>query len=170
MFCRKHCVFFKSLFFSYADFGVHQISSHFIDFIPPFRCTSLPPLSRRQFRRRVLIIGGSFSGLAAGRDLGSHYLVTIIDAKDHWGLMGSDGMGNDGNISDFVTGMNEFCEIDKTMICDNDRCTRLRNAVEGAVVDLGTGIDYYPAFSKYGVGSFKLPKKRIPTSQSDVKW
>ena len=36
-------------------------------------------------RRRVLIIGGSFSGLAAGRDLGSHYLVTIIDAKD---LMG----------------------------------------------------------------------------------
>ena len=33
-------------------------------------------------RRRVLIIGGSFSGLAAGRDLGSHYLVTIIDAKD----------------------------------------------------------------------------------------
>ena len=62
------------------------------------------------------------------------------------------------------------------MICDNDRCTRLRNAVEGVVVDLegdlpvnampssamlhrGTGIDYYPAFSKYGVGSFKLPKK-----------
>eukprot|EP00913_Durusdinium_trenchii_P016523 g15529.t2 len=33
-------------------------------------------------QRRVLIIGGSFSGLAAGRDLGSHYLVTIIDAKD----------------------------------------------------------------------------------------
>ena len=33
-------------------------------------------------RRRVLIIGGSFSGLAAGRDLGSHYLVTIIDAKE----------------------------------------------------------------------------------------
>ena len=30
----------------------------------------------------MLIIGGSFSGLAAGRDLGSHYLVTIIDAKD----------------------------------------------------------------------------------------
>ena len=29
-----------------------------------------------------MIIGGSFSGLAAGRDLGSHYLVTIIDAKD----------------------------------------------------------------------------------------
>jgi len=29
-----------------------------------------------------LIIGGSFSGLAAGRDLGSHYLVTIIDAKE----------------------------------------------------------------------------------------
>ena len=26
-------------------------------------------------RRRVLIIGGSFSGLAAGRDLGFHYLV-----------------------------------------------------------------------------------------------
>eukprot|EP00438_Fugacium_kawagutii_P004715 Skav217795 [mRNA] locus=scaffold1782:366722:371593:- [translate_table: standard] len=38
-------------------------------------------------RRRVLIIGGSFSGLAAGRDLGSHYLVTIIDAKERcWGL------------------------------------------------------------------------------------
>ena len=33
-------------------------------------------------RRRVLMIGGSFSGLAAGRDLGSHYLVTIIDAKE----------------------------------------------------------------------------------------
>ena len=30
----------------------------------------------------MLIIGGSFSGLAAGRDLGSHYLVTIIDAKE----------------------------------------------------------------------------------------
>ncbi len=38
-------------------------------------------------RRRVLIIGGSFSGLAAGRDLGSHYLVTIIDAKEwSWGF------------------------------------------------------------------------------------
>ena len=37
-------------------------------------------------RRRVLIIGGSFSGLAAGRDLGSHYLVTIIDAKDGMGM------------------------------------------------------------------------------------
>ena len=36
----------------------------------------------RVSRRCVLIIGGSFSGLAAGRDLGSHYLVTIIDAKD----------------------------------------------------------------------------------------
>ena len=60
----------------------------------------------------MLIIGGSFSGLAAGRDLASHYLVTIIDAKDHCGLMGSAGMGNGGNISDFVTGMNEFCEID----------------------------------------------------------
>ena len=35
-------------------------------------------------RRRVLIIGGSFSGLAAGRDLGSHYLVTIIDAKEYF--------------------------------------------------------------------------------------
>ena len=30
----------------------------------------------------MLIIGGSFAGLAAGRDLASHYLVTIIDAKD----------------------------------------------------------------------------------------
>ncbi|CAK9022814.1 unnamed protein product [Durusdinium trenchii] len=35
-------------------------------------------------QRRVLIIGGSFSGLAAGRDLGSHYLVTIIDAKEYF--------------------------------------------------------------------------------------
>ena len=34
----------------------------------------------------MLIIGGSFSGLAAGRDLGSHYLVTIIDAKERPGL------------------------------------------------------------------------------------
>ena len=40
------------------------------------------PLGISLPRRRVLIIGGSFSGLAAGRDLGSHYLVTIIDAKD----------------------------------------------------------------------------------------
>jgi glycine/D-amino acid oxidase-like deaminating enzyme len=29
-----------------------------------------------------LVIGGSFSGLAAGRDLGRHFLVTIIDAKE----------------------------------------------------------------------------------------
>ena len=34
----------------------------------------------------MLIIGGSFSGLAAGRDLGTHYLVTIIDAKDDGSL------------------------------------------------------------------------------------
>ena len=33
-------------------------------------------------RRRVLVIGGSFSGLAAGRDLANHFLVTIIDAKE----------------------------------------------------------------------------------------
>ncbi|CAK9062068.1 unnamed protein product [Durusdinium trenchii] len=32
-------------------------------------------------QRRVLIIGGSFSGLAAGRDLGSHYLVTWTRAE-----------------------------------------------------------------------------------------
>lgn len=32
--------------------------------------------------RRVLIIGGSFAGLACGRDLKNHYLVTIIDAKE----------------------------------------------------------------------------------------
>ena len=69
-------------------------------------------------RRRVLIIGGSFSGLAAGRDLASHYLVTIIDAKDHLGM---DGMGWE------MMNMNEFCEIDKTMICDSDRCTMSRN-------------------------------------------
>ena len=30
----------------------------------------------------MLVVGGSFSGLAAGRDLGRHFLVTIIDAKD----------------------------------------------------------------------------------------
>ena len=29
----------------------------------------------------MLVIGGSFSGLAAGRDLANHFLVTIIDAK-----------------------------------------------------------------------------------------
>ena len=48
-------------------------------------------------RRRVLVVGGSFSGLAAGRDLAKHFLaaravseraggakVTIIDAKEHF--------------------------------------------------------------------------------------
>ncbi|CAE7531236.1 PAG [Symbiodinium natans] len=35
-----------------------------------------------RLRRRVLVIGGSFSGLAAGRDLANHFLVTIIDAKE----------------------------------------------------------------------------------------
>eukprot|EP00438_Fugacium_kawagutii_P004716 Skav217796 [mRNA] locus=scaffold1782:385299:388559:- [translate_table: standard] len=33
-------------------------------------------------QRRVLVVGGSFSGLAAGRDLHRHFLVTIIDAKE----------------------------------------------------------------------------------------
>jgi len=33
-------------------------------------------------QRRVLIIGGSFAGLAMGRDLKSHFLVTIVDAKE----------------------------------------------------------------------------------------
>lgn len=48
----------------------------------PWRC--IPPDPTRGFplRRRVLVIGGSFSGLAAGRDLGRHFLVTIIDAKE----------------------------------------------------------------------------------------
>ena len=48
----------------------------------------------------------------------AHYLVTIIDAKDHLGM---DGMGWE------MMNMNEFCEINKTMICDSDRCTMSRN-------------------------------------------
>lgn len=102
MFCHTHCVFFKVNYFFFLRFWS---SSHFI----PFNDDS---------RRRVLIIGGSFSGLAAGRDLGSHYLVTIIDAKDHLGM---DGMGWE------MMNMNEFCEINKTTICDSDRCTMSRN-------------------------------------------
>jgi len=35
-------------------------------------------------QRRVLIIGGSFAGLACGRDLKDHYLVTIVDAKEYF--------------------------------------------------------------------------------------
>jgi len=33
-------------------------------------------------QRRVLIIGGSFAGLCVARDLNSHFLVTIVDAKE----------------------------------------------------------------------------------------
>jgi len=33
-------------------------------------------------QRRVLIIGGSFAGLCVARDLKSHFLVTIVDAKE----------------------------------------------------------------------------------------
>lgn len=47
----------------------------------PWRCIRPDP-TRGPPRRRVLVIGGSFSGLAAGRDLGRHFLVTIIDAKE----------------------------------------------------------------------------------------
>lgn len=39
------------------------------------------PFPSSNDRRRVLVVGGSFSGLAAGRDLHRHFLVTIIDAK-----------------------------------------------------------------------------------------
>jgi len=35
-------------------------------------------------QRRVLIVGGSFAGLCAGRDLRDHYLVTIVDAKEYF--------------------------------------------------------------------------------------
>lgn len=33
-------------------------------------------------QRRVLIIGGSFAGLCAARDLATHFLVTIVDCKE----------------------------------------------------------------------------------------
>jgi len=33
-------------------------------------------------QRRLLIVGGSFGGLACGRDQKNHYLVTIVDAKE----------------------------------------------------------------------------------------
>jgi len=33
-------------------------------------------------QRRVLVIGGSFSGLCVARDLKSHFMVTIVDAKE----------------------------------------------------------------------------------------
>lgn len=33
-------------------------------------------------RRRVLVIGGSFSGLCVARDLRDHFLVTVVDAKE----------------------------------------------------------------------------------------
>jgi len=32
--------------------------------------------------RRVLVIGGSFAGLCAARDLSGHFLVTVVDAKE----------------------------------------------------------------------------------------
>lgn len=32
--------------------------------------------------RRVLIVGGGFAGLACGRDLATHFLVTIVDCKE----------------------------------------------------------------------------------------
>merc|ERR1712012_11260 len=35
-------------------------------------------------QRRVLIVGGSFAGLCAARDLRDHYLVTIVDAKEYF--------------------------------------------------------------------------------------
>ena len=59
-------------------------SSYFIDPSPSDDIDRPPPGSTVRVdrsRRRVLIIGGSFSGLAAGRDLGSHYLV----AWPYWG-------------------------------------------------------------------------------------
>jgi len=37
----------------------------------------MPPI-----QRRVLVIGGGFSGLAVGRDLRDEFLVTIVDAKE----------------------------------------------------------------------------------------
>jgi len=37
----------------------------------------MPPV-----QRRVLVIGGAFGGLACGRDLHNHFLVTIVDAKE----------------------------------------------------------------------------------------
>merc|ERR1712139_562726 len=40
--------------------------------------------SRTMPSRRVLIIGGSFAGLACGRDLRNHFLVTIVDAKEYF--------------------------------------------------------------------------------------
>jgi hypothetical protein len=33
-------------------------------------------------QRRVLVIGGSFSGLCVARDMSTHFLVTIVDAKE----------------------------------------------------------------------------------------
>jgi len=33
-------------------------------------------------QRRVLIVGGSFAGLCAARDLATHFLVTIVDCKE----------------------------------------------------------------------------------------
>jgi len=32
--------------------------------------------------RRVLVVGGGFAGLAVGRDLATHFLVTIVDCKE----------------------------------------------------------------------------------------
>ena len=59
--------------------GTHGVASARIQCGPP--------------RRRVLVIGGSFSGLAAGRDLGRHFLVTIIDAKEFGETGASLGLG-----------------------------------------------------------------------------
>jgi len=33
-------------------------------------------------KRRVLVVGGSFSGLFAARDLKNHFMVTVVDAKE----------------------------------------------------------------------------------------
>jgi len=35
-------------------------------------------------QRRLLVIGGGFSGLCAARDMAAHYLVTIVDAKEYF--------------------------------------------------------------------------------------
>merc|ERR1719443_2276570 len=38
----------------------------------------MPPIHKR----RVLIVGGSFSGLFSARDLKKHFHVTVVDAKE----------------------------------------------------------------------------------------
>merc|ERR1712048_1329275 len=49
---------------------------------PSWQSTRASVQAMSHSQRRLLIVGGSFGGLACGRDMKNHYLVTIVDAKE----------------------------------------------------------------------------------------